>query len=138
MADPLTTNAQVLALLRTVTDRVVHDGYVPEKLPQTGSYIDPYTVLWAGMGDNPDELTSDGYQGTSTLIYDFQTTAVGPTPATCRAVAQDDRRALLNQRAGTGVIRTNPDGYNQQTPILDTTATPARFMLPQQWRLITN
>ncbi|WP_285240064.1 hypothetical protein [Pseudarthrobacter sp. MEB009] len=138
MADPLATSAQILALLRSVPDRVAHDGFVPEKLPQTGSYVDPYTVLWAGVGADPDELTSDGIQDASTLVYDFQTTAVGPTAETCRAVAVADRGALLNKRVGRGIIRTNPDGFNQQAPILDTQTTPARFMLPQQWRLITN
>jgi hypothetical protein len=27
-----------------------YDGYVPDKVPETDGCIDPYVVLWAGLG----------------------------------------------------------------------------------------
>lgn len=128
----------VAAALEAIEGISVHDGYVPTSLPETGGYIDPYVVLWAGTGDEPNELTACGVQDGDSIIWDFQTTAVGATPEICRAVDSDVKAALTNLRVGTGRVRRNPDGYNQQPPILDTQTTPARFMLPRQWRLITN
>lgn len=128
----------VEAALQTVPGITVYDGYVPDVLPETDGYIDPYVVVWSGSGANPDEVASCGRQDTATLIWDFQTTVVGAAPSTCRLVAQAVEALLTNFRAGTGRVRRNPDGFNQQYPILDTQTSPARFMLPLQWRLITN
>ena len=138
MADIEQLTADVLAALEELPGLTVDDGYVPRALPETGGYVDPYVILWAGLGDNPPELTACGTQGTDTLIWDFQTTAVGADAGICRAVARDVDAKLTNLPAGTGKIRRNPDGFNQQSPILDTQTSPARFMLPLQWRLITN
>lgn len=138
MVDVGTLVPSVTAALEALPGLTVHDGYVPKELPETGGYVDPYIVLWAGLGDNPPESTACGTQGTDSLIWDFQTTAVGATPDICRAVATAITGALTNLRVGTGRIRRNPDGFNQATPILDTQTSPARFMLPLQWRLITN
>lgn len=124
--------------LGTIPSISVFDGQVPTKVPEAGGYILPYVVLWAGIGDNPGEQTSCGTHSTDTLIWDFQTTAVGATPDICRRVAQDTKAALTNLRSGTGRVRPNPDGFQQQTPIPDNSVSPARFMLPTQWRLITN
>lgn len=138
MADIEQLVADVITALETVPGIGVDDGYVPRKLPETATYVDPYVILWAGLGDNPPELTACGTQGTDTLVWDFQTTAVGADASICRAVAKAVTAKLTNLPAGTGKIRRNPDGFNQQSPILDTQTTPARFMLPLQWRLITN
>lgn len=138
MVDATELVTPVLAALATVPGISVHDGHVPASLPETGGYVDPYVVLWAGVGDSPDEPTTDGIHDTDSLIWDFQTTAIGASAAICRAVAKDVKAALTNLRVGTGRVRPNPDGFNQQTPILDTQTTPARFMLPEQWRLNTN
>lgn len=138
MADFEQMVAEVTAALESIPEVGFEDGYVPNAMPETGGYIDPYVVLWAGLGDNPTELTACGTQGTDTLIWDFQTTAVGADASICRAVAKAVTAKLTNLRVGTGRVRRNPDGYNQQAPILDTQTTPARLMLPQQWRLITN
>lgn len=138
MADPSALAAAVRAALGALPGISVFDGQVPVKVPEVGGYILPYVVLWAGIGDNPGELTSCGQHSTDTLIWDFQTTAVGATADICRRVAQDVKNTLTNHRAGTGRIRPNPDGFQQQTPTPDNSVTPARFMLPQQWRLITN
>lgn len=138
MADPVQCAAAVMAALATVEGITEYDGFVPMKVPETDGYIDPYVVLWAGTGDEPNELPADGRQDSDTLIWDFQTTAVGATPAICRAVDKAVAAALTNLAIGTGQVRRNPDGFNQQSPILDTQTTPSRFMLPRQWRLITN
>ena len=138
MADVTACAAAVVTALETIPDVSTHDGAVPEKVPETDGYPDPYVVLWAGGGDGPPDLTADGRQSTDTLIWDFQTTAVGATPAICRAVDLDVIQRLVNLPVGTGLVRRNPDGFNQQTPILDTQSTPSRYMLPRQWRLITN
>lgn len=138
MADIQALVAEVTAALGALPGLTVHDGYVPKTLPETAAYIDPYVVMWAGLGDNPPELTACGQQGTDTVIWDFQTTAVAADASICRDVANAVTAALTNLRAGTGRIRRNPDGFNQATPILDTQTSPARFMLPLQWRLITN
>lgn len=138
MADVNTCAVAVLAALRTVPGSGTYDGYVPVKVPETGGYVDPYIVLWAGGGDTPDELPADGRQADGPLIWDFQTTAVGASPDVCRAVDTSLQAALTNLPVGTGRVRRNPDGFNQQAPILDTQTTPSRFMLPRQWRLITN
>ena len=138
MADPEACAAAVMAALAAIEGITEYDGYVPEKVPETGGYIDPYVVLWAGTGDEPGELPADGRQHSDTLIWDFQTTAVGATAAICRAVDKAVTAALTNLAIGTGRVRRNPDGFNQQAPVLDTQTTPSRLMLPRQWRLITN
>jgi hypothetical protein len=128
----------VAAVLTAIDGIAFHDGYVPKALPETGTYIDPYVILWAGTGDEPDELPACGVQDGDSIIWDFQTTAVGATAAICRAVDKEVAAALTNLPVRTGRVRRNPDGFNQATPILDTQTSPARFMLPRQWRLITN
>ena len=138
MADPSPLVATILAGLRTIPGITVYDGSVPNSVPTTGTYINPYIVLWAGVGDEPDELTADGIQDGDSLTFDFQTTVVAANPSVCRSVTAEAKAKLTNLPAGTGRVRRNPDGFNQQTPILDTQTSPARFMLPLQWRLITN
>lgn len=131
--------ATVEAALRTIPGVTVYDGYVPSELPTDASgYVLPYIVIWFGVGQNPAELPLSGLHGTDSLVLDFQTTTVGSTPAICRAVTGPAKTALTNLRAGTGVIRPNPDSFNQQSPILDSNISPARFYLPSQWRLHTN
>jgi hypothetical protein len=114
------------------------DGYVPEKVAETEGYIDPYVVLWAGLGDNPFEPTACGTHNQDTVIWDFQTTVVAADPDTCRRAAKEVKARLMNLAVGTGRVKPNPDGFNQQAPILDTQTTPSRFMLPVQWRITTN
>lgn len=140
MVDPTPLVAAVEAALKTVPGITVYDGHVPSKVPtdSSGQYVLPYVVIWAGTGDNPPEQPSCGTHSEDTLVFDFQTTIVAANPALCRAVNQAVKQKLMNLRAGTGRIKPNPDGFQQQSPILDTQATPARFMLPKQWRLITN
>ena len=138
MADVEQFAAAVMAALGAVPGITEYDGFVPVKVPETGGFIDPYVVLWAGTGDEPNELPADGRQAGDSLIWDFQTTAVGATPGICRAVDKAVKAALVNLPVGTGHVRRNPDGFNQQAPVLDTQTTPSRFMLPRQWRLITN
>lgn len=138
MADPGAIVATVMAVLRTIPGVTVYDGFVPSSVPMTGTYINPYIVLWAGAGDEPDELTADGIQDGDSVVFDFQTTVVGANPDICREVTKAAKAQLTNLQAGTGKVRRNPDGFNQATPILDTQTSPARFMLPLQWRLITN
>lgn len=139
MVEPQNASEVVLAALRTIYGvSGVHDGFVPEKLPETDGFIDPYIVLWGGGGDNPPDLAADGRQNTDTLIWDFQTTAVAATPGLTRQVDQAIRNKLTNLTVGRGRVRRNPDGFNQQAPLQDTQVTPSRFMLPRQWRLITN
>jgi hypothetical protein len=115
-----------------------YDGYVPEKVAETDGYIDPYVVLWAGLGENPFEPTACGIHSTDTVVWDFQTTVVGADANICRRAAREVRNRLVNLVVGTGRVIPNPDGFHQQTPILDTQTTPARFMLPLQWRITTN
>lgn len=138
MADLTLLAADITEALETVAGISVFDGQVPKAVPEVGGFILPYAVLWLGAGDNPDEPTSCGTHNTDTLILDFQVTVVASNPAACRAVAQAVKQKLTNMPTGTGRIKPNPDGFNQQAPILDTTITPARLMLPLQWRLITN
>lgn len=138
MVDPIPLYQAVEAALKAVPGVTVYDGYVPTKVPEAGGHILPYVVNWFGVGANPEEPSACGIHDTDTLILDFQTTIVGANPAICRAVAAPLRAALTNLRVGTGRIKPNPDGFNQQAPILDTTITPARFMLPLHWRLTTN
>lgn len=141
MADPLALQAAILKALRGIPDLNgrVHDGHVPDKIAvDTAGYILPYVVFFGGVGEYLPERNADGTLSPDALIYDFQTTAVGPLPGHAANVARQVRGALLNLRVGTGKVIPNPDGFNQQTPIRDSNVTPARFMLPQQWRLHTN
>lgn len=138
MADPVALIASIRAVLEALPNVSIFDGQVPTKVPEAGGFILPYIVIWTGVGDNPGETTSDGLHDTDTLIFDFQTTAVAASADICRRVAADMKARLTNLRAGTGRIRPSPDGFQQQTPIPDNSVTPARFMLPIQWRLITN
>lgn len=136
MADVLTFPALIQAAVPD--DLGFHDGHVPKTLPETDGYIDPYVVLWAGIGDNPFEPTACGTHSTDTLVWDFQTTVVGATADICRAAASAVRAALVNLPIGSGRVKPNPDGYNQQSPILDTQSSPARLYIPLQWRITTN
>lgn len=138
MVDPHSLMKQIVTVLKTLPDITVYDGIVPVTLPQDGQYIRPYIVVWAGIGDEPEEVTAQGTKSYDSIILDFQTTAIGASSDTCRQVAQVMKGALANIRMGTGRIRTNPDGFNQQNPIPDTSESPAVFMLPIQWRLLTN
>lgn len=138
MADPVALAAVVQAAVESLSGVSFFDGNVPKDVPEAGGFILPYVVLWAGVGDNPDELPSSGQHDSSTLIWDFQITIVGANPDRCRRVAKDVLAKLINTRAGTGRIRPNPDGFNQQFPIPDASIIPSRFMLPLQLRLITN
>lgn len=138
MVDPSALTGPVLASLREIPGVAVYDGFVPQCVPETDGYIDPYVVLWAGAGDEPDELPADGVQDGDSITWDFQTTAVGADPGICRAVDAAVTGKLTNLPVRTGRVRRNPDGFNQQFPILDTQTSPARLMLPRQWRLITN
>lgn len=138
MPNPVALVASIRAALVTLPNVSVFDGQVPTRVPEAGGFILPYIVIWAGIGDNPGELTTDGVHSDDTLIFDFQTTAVAASADICRRVAVDTKNRLTNLRAGTGRIRPNPDGFQQQTPIPDNSVTPARYMLPIQWRLITN
>ena len=138
MVEPDSLTGPVQAALEAVPGAGFYDGFVPARVPETGGFIDPYVVLWAPNPDEPDELPADGRQDGDSVVWDFQTTAVGATPAICRAVDAEVRRRLTNLPVRTGRVRRNPDGFNQQAPTLDTQTSPARFMLPRQWRLITN
>jgi hypothetical protein len=138
VVEPNSLTGPVLAALRAIPDITVYDGSVPESVPETGGYIDPYVVLWAGNPDGPNELPADGVQDDDSAVWDFQTTTVGADPSICRAVDTAVNIALRNLRVRTGRVRRNPDGFNRDIPRLDTQTSPARFMLPRQWRLITN
>ena len=138
MADTTGFPAAIEAAVLQVPDMHFHDGFVPKVLPETGGYVDPYTVLWAGLGDNPPERTSCGTHSRDTTVYDFQTTVVAASADACRRAARLVSAELDNLPLGTGKVHPNPDGFNQQAPILDTQTTPSRFMLPLQWRVITN
>lgn len=138
MVDPATLTGPVLAALRAIPGITVYDGFVPTSVPETDGYPDPYVVLWAGTGDEPNELTADGVQDGDSLVWDFQTTGVGATAGICRAVDNAVTEALRNLPIRTGRVRRNPASFNQAFPILDTQTSPARLWIPRQWRLITN
>lgn len=138
MADPVVLAAVVETAVKTLQGVSFFDGNVPKSVPEVGGFILPYVVLWAGIGDNPDELPANGMHDSSTLVWDFQLTVTSADPNICRRVAKDVLALLINKRAGTGRIRPNPDGFNQQAPIPDASIIPSRFMLPLQLRLITN
>lgn len=141
VSDPLTIHASILQILASIEalDGRVYDGYVPDAIPKDDAGFPlPYVVLFAGAGNYPDEPLVDGSIGADGLIFDFQTTAVGPLTGHAVAVASMVRATLINTRVGRGRIKPSPDGFNQQAPIRDTNITPARFFLPQQWRLQTN
>lgn len=141
MADPLALHASILQTLNAIADLGgrVHDGYVPDKVAtDTAGYVLPYVVFFGGAGDFPSEDLADGTIDADSIIFDFQTTSVGPLSGHAAAVDAMVTKTLLNLAVGTGRVKPNPDGINQQTPIRDLNVTPARFMLPRQWRLITN
>lgn len=138
MADAETVLATIEASLRSIPNVSFYDGYVPSQVPATGEFIDPYVVLWSGVGDNPPEGPASGEHDSSTLILDFQVTVAAATAQVTRQVARAVADKLVNLRVGTGRVKPNPDGFQQGTPLLDPSAAPARFMLPLPWRLITN
>jgi len=131
-------NTQIIDVMGTVDGITTYDGDVPEKVPEVEGSILPYFVLWSGLPDSPDEVTSDGNQVDDSFVWDFQITVVASNPPACRAAAHSLKMALMNMRVGTGTVRPNPDSYKRDVPLLDTTVSPARFMLPTFWRLITN
>jgi hypothetical protein len=139
VVDPTPLSEAVVAALGTVTGISVYDGLVPRDVPATAEgYVLPYAVLWAGDGNESSETTSDGNQPTDTLTWDFQVTVVASNVAACRAVAHSVKLALINLRVGTGIVRKNPDGFDESVPIPVPEVAPARYMKPIQFRLITN
>lgn len=141
MADPILLKDAILTALRSIpwVSGRVYDGGVTGVIPTDKSgYILPYVVLFAGIGDNPRETTAEGKTPTGALVFDFQTTCVGPGTSQTAGVAGDVRKALLNLTVAKGTVRKNPDGFDQPTPIRGEETTPVRYMLPMQWRLITN
>lgn len=138
MADTDALMPEVVTVLKTLPGITVYDGIVPKSLPLDGQYIRPYVVLWAGIGGEPEEVTAQGEKSLDSTILDFQTTAVAASAEACRQVARAMKLALANRRLGTGRIRGNPDGFVAANPIPDTSESPTVFMLPIQWRLITN
>ncbi|MET4059949.1 hypothetical protein ABIB35_001494 [Arthrobacter sp. UYP6] len=138
MADALPLRAAVLAALRSIRGITVYDGYVPDKVPvDAAQYILPYVVFFGGVGDEIPERDLSARVDLGGLRWDIQTTSVGANPDICASVAQTVRRTLTNLPLGTHYLLPNPDGFKQETPIRDTTITPARFMLPAPWRLDT-
>ncbi|MDN4611951.1 hypothetical protein [Arthrobacter burdickii] len=141
MADPVLLKQAVIDALTAIPGLGgrVHDGALTKAAAtDSAGYVLPYVVLFAGIGDNPQETTARGDTPTGALVFDFQTTCVGPGTGQSAGVARDVRTALLNLRIGRGTVRKNPDGFDQPTPVREEGVTPVRYMLPQQWRLITN
>lgn len=138
MADLALMTTQLTDRMATVDGITVYDGLVPREVPEIDGKILPYVVLWAGLPDPGTEVTADGVQPMDATVWDFQATAVASNPAACRAVAHALQLALANLRLGTGKVRPNPEAFRQDVPLLDTSVTPARHMLPTFWRLHTN
>lgn len=138
MADTTGFPALIETAVLRVPGMTFHDGFVPKVLPETGGFIDEYTVLWAGLGNSPGERTSDGRHSDDSVVYDFQTNVVAADPDTCRRAARLVGLELTNLQLGTGRVFPNPDGFALSVPILDTQTSPSRFYLPLQWRVITN
>lgn len=138
MVDALPLRAAVMAALRTIRGITVYDGSVPTKVPtDAAGYILPYVVFFGGVGDELPERDLSARVDLGGLRWDVQTTAVGASADICASVAQTVRRTLTNLPLGTHCLLPNPDGFKQETPISDTSITPARFMLPAPWRLDT-
>lgn len=141
MADPVLIKQAILAALRSLPNvgTRVHDGALTKAAAtDAAGYVLPYVILFAGTGEHPDEVLLDGTIGADGRTFDFQTTSVGP--ATTHAIAVDSQvqAALTNLRVGRGRVRPNPDGFTVRYPIREENITPARYLLPRQWRLNTN
>ena len=118
----------------------IYDGFVPTTLPKDANgYIKPYVVIFAGTGtDLEAERSLSGKVDTDVLDWPFQTTIAAADSISCMRLANDVRLSLVNLPVLGGFVQ--PDGYSvtgQQVPQLDNAVTPARFFLPQQWRLTT-
>lgn len=142
MANPVVYSEQVLTALRDIPGITVYDGYVPTTVPQdTAGFIHPYVVFFAGeggeVGGNAPERDLSNQVDMDGLIWDFQTTAVGASASVCRAVARAVSLRLINFPMGNSHVVPNPDGFTVGAPVRDSSETPARFMLPRQWRLAT-
>lgn len=138
MADPIQYRAVVIAALRTLSGVTVYDGYVPAKVPtDAAGYILPYVVFHGGTGDEIPERDLSNLVDLGGLRWDFQTNAVAANADICARVANDVRRKLTNLPVGKAHLLPNPDGFRQETPLRDSSETPARFMLPAPWRLET-
>ena len=138
MADPIQYRAAVIAALRTLAGVTVYDGYVPAKVPMDAAgYILPYVVFHGGIGDEIPERDLSNLVDLQGLRWDSQTKAVAADADICARVAHDVRRVLTNLPLGTAHLLPNPDGFRQETPLRDSSETPARFMLPAPWRLET-
>lgn len=138
MADIEALGAGVVLALGTVAGITVYDGHVPKAVPEQDGKILPYAVLWAALPQDYGETTSDGKQDTDSARFDFQVTVVASNAPACRAVGRAVQLALANLQLGTGTVRENPDAFQRDPPALDTSVSPARFMLPTFWRLHTN
>lgn len=130
--------AAVDAALRLRTGLEVYSGDVPDQLPEDAAgYIKPYIIRFSGDGDTLPEVDLSGRLDLSGLRWDFQTTVVAASPDICSRVAEDVRLTLTNFPLGTYHVLPSPSGFENRTPIRDTTITPNRYFLPRMWRLDT-
>lgn len=117
----------------------VFDTQVPATLPKDANgYIRPYVVMFAGAGaDLPEERSLTMLADLDVMDFPFQTTCVGPTAAHARDLAYAVRLALTNLPIGSGFVKPDPFGARVDSPLADNQVTPARFFMPQMWRLTT-
>lgn len=139
MANPHVYRQQVWDALKTLPGITAYDGHVPVKVPQDAAgFILPYVVLFAGEGGEvPGERDMSNRVDLDGIRWDFQTTSVGASPGVCAQVARAVTLRITNLEIGNSHVVPNPEGFDQPTPVRDSTETPARFMLPRQWRLET-
>lgn len=130
--------AAVEAALRLRTGLEVYLGEAPDELPEDAAgYIKPYIIIFSGDGDTLPEADLSGRLDLGGLRWDFQTTTVAASPAICSRVGEDVRLTLTNFPLGTYHVLPSPSGFENRTPIRDTTITPNRYFLPRMWRLDT-
>lgn len=128
---------EVLRMLRTIPGIEVHDGEVPDEIPEDeNGFILPYVVLFSGDGEALPETDLSGRLDNTGLRWDFQTTSVGATPSVATSVAGAVRRSLTNLPLGTYHVLP-AEGFSGQAPLKDPDTNPPRFFLPRQWRLDT-
>jgi hypothetical protein len=103
----MSTDDDVLAMLRAVPNLTVYDGSIDVDETEKVIKVDlPYVMFWSTPGYDNDVRQSGGVAG---QVDEFQLTGVGEDRAQAKAVLQRARDAISRKRVGKGLIRRSLD-----------------------------
>lgn len=137
MADPAQIVLNALHMIPGLSGGA-YEGQPTVPIPSDGKYVRPYAILWSGMGsDVPEERDLSLLADLSVLDWRPQVTIVGASAQVCAAAAKAVNATLTNLPVAGGWLLPNAQLSSQLIPQPDNEATPVRYFMPLQYRLIT-